>query len=141
MSMYANVSLVKWIYPGQSVSYGRHFVAEKPTKVATMSIGYADGLPRLLSNQGFEVLVHGQRCKVIGNLCMDQCMIDVTDIGDVHVGDEVIVLGKDKDLKFDADDMAKAMGTINYEVLCMIKQRIPRVYIEDGKVKSIRNYI
>ena len=61
--------------------------------------------------------------------------------GYVHVGDEVIVLGKDKDLKFDADDMAKAMGTINYEVLCMIKQRIPRVYIEDGKVKSIRNYI
>ena len=91
MSMYANVSLVKWIYPGQSVSYGRHFVAEKPTKVATMSIGYADGLPRLLSNQGFEVLVHGQRCKLIGNLCMDQCMIDVTDVDDVKEGDVVCV--------------------------------------------------
>ena len=75
--MYANVSLVKWIYPGQSVSYGRHFVAEKPTKVATMSIGYADGLPRLLSNQGFEVFLHGQRCKLIGNLCMDQCMLQM----------------------------------------------------------------
>ena len=129
MSMYANVSLVKWIYPGQSVSYGRHFVAEKPTKVATMSIGYADGLPRLLSNQGFEVLVHGQRCKLIGNLCMDQCMIDVTDIPDVKLGDTVIVMGKEGKLSVTADDIGDQALTIPYEITCGFGQRLEKIVV------------
>ena len=134
------VAHVKILDKNEYVSYGRKIKTERKSIIATLPIGYADGYSRALTGKA-KVIINGKFAPVVGTICMDQCMIDVTDIGDVHVGDEVIVLGKDKDLKFDADDMAKAMGTINYEVLCMIKQRIPRVYIEDGKVKSIRNYI
>ena len=134
------VAHVKILDKNEYVSYGRKFKTERKSIIATLPIGYADGYSRALTGKA-KVIINGKFAPVVGTICMDQCMIDVTDIGDVQVGDEVIVLGKDKDLKFDADDMAKAMGTINYEVLCMIKQRIPRVYIEDGKVKSIRNYI
>ncbi|WP_308585565.1 alanine racemase [uncultured Holdemanella sp.] len=129
MSMYANISLVKWIYPGQSVSYGRHFVAEKPTKVATMSIGYADGLPRLLSNQGFEVLVHGKRCKLIGNLCMDQCMIDVTDVEDVKEGDVVCIVGHQGNEVVTVDQISRTAKTINNETLTSISSRVPRLKV------------
>lgn len=129
MSMYANVSLVKWIYPGQSVSYGRHFIAEKPTKVATMSIGYADGLPRLLSNQGFEVLVHGQRCKLIGNLCMDQCMIDVTEVENVKEGDEVCIVGHQGNEVVTVDQISRMAKTINNETLTSISSRVPRLKV------------
>ena len=129
MSMYANVSLVKWIYPGQSVSYGRHFIAEKPTKVATMSIGYADGLPRLLSNQGFEVLVHGQRCKLIGNLCMDQCMIDVTEVEDVKEGDVVCIVGHQGNEVVTVDQISRMAKTINNETLTSISSRVPRLKV------------
>lgn len=134
------VAHVKILDKNEYVSYGRKFKTERKSIIATLPIGYADGYSRALTGKA-KVIINGKFAPVVGTICMDQCMIDVTDIGNVHVGDEVIVLGNDKDLKFDADDMAKAMGTINYEVLCMIKQRIPRVYIEDGKVKSIRNYI
>lgn len=140
ISIKTQVAHVKILDKNEYVSYGRKFKAERKSIIATLPIGYADGYSRALTGKA-KVIINGKFAPVVGTICMDQCMIDVTDIGDVHVGDEVIVLGKDKDLKFDADDMAKAMGTINYEVLCMIKQRIPRVYIEDGKVKSIRNYI
>ena len=119
MSMYANVSLVKWIYPGQSVSYGRHFVAEKPTKVATMSIGYADGLPRLLSNQGFEVLVHGQRCK----------LIDVTDVDDVKEGDVVCIVGHQGNEVVTVDQISRTAKTINNETLTSISSRVPRLKV------------
>lgn len=140
ISIKTQVAHVKILDKNEYVSYGRKFKTERKSIIATLPIGYADGYSRALTGKA-KVIINGKFAPVVGTICMDQCMIDVTDIGDVHVGDEVIVLGKDKDLKFDADDMAKAMGTINYEVLCMIKQRIPRVYIEDGKVKSIRNYI
>ena len=140
ISIKTQVAHVKILDKNEYGSYGRKFKTERKSIIATLPIGYADGYSRALTGKA-KVIINGKFAPVVGTICMDQCMIDVTDIGDVHVGDEVIVLGKDKDLKFDADDMAKAMGTINYEVLCMIKQRIPRVYIEDGKVKSIRNYI
>ena len=140
ISIKTQVAHVKILDKNEYVSYGRKFKTERKSIIATLPIGYADGYSRALTGKA-KVIINGKFAPVVGTICMDQCMIDVTDIGDVHVGDEVIVLGNDKDLKFDADDMAKAMGTINYEVLCMIKQRIPRVYIEDGKVKSIRNYI
>ena len=122
------VAHVKILDKNEYVSYGRKFKTERKSIIATLPIGYADGYSRALTGKA-KVIINGKFAPVVGTICMDQCMIDVTDIGDVHVGDEVIVLGKDKDLKFDADDMAKAMGTINYEVLCMIKQRIPIVYL------------
>lgn len=134
------VAHVKVLDKGQYISYGRKFKTERKSIIATLPIGYADGYSRALTGKA-KVIIKGKFAPVVGTICMDQCMIDVTDIGEVNVGDEVIVLGQDEGLKFDADDIAKAMGTINYEVLCMIKQRIPRVYIEDKKIKSIRNYI
>ena len=105
------------------------FVAEKPTKVATMSIGYADGLPRLLSNQGFEVLVHGQRCKLIGNLCMDQCMIDVTDVDDVKEGDVVCIVGHQGNEVVTVDQISRTAKTINNETLTSISSRVPRLKV------------
>ena len=134
------VAHVKTLEENMYISYGRKFKTERKSIIATLPIGYADGYSRLLSGKA-KVIIKGKFAPVVGNICMDQCMIDVTDIDEVKVGDEVIILGQQNDLKFDADDMAEAMGTINYEILCMIKQRIPRVYIESGKVKSIRNYV
>lgn len=127
LSIYANVSLVKWIDEGQTVSYGRHFMANKPTKVATISIGYADGIPRSLSNQGFEVLIHGKRCPVIGNICMDQCMVDVTDVADVQEGDICCFVGKQGDEVVTIDTISRLSKTINNETLSAISSRVPRM--------------
>ena len=140
LTLKTKVSHVKELDEGMYISYGRTFKTERKSIIATLPIGYADGYSRLLSGKA-KVIINGKFAKVVGRICMDQCMIDVTDIGEVKVGDEVILLGSDGKLKFDADDFAEAMGTINYEVLCMIKQRIPRVYIKDSKVVSVRNYL
>ncbi len=129
LSLYANISLVKWIQPNETVSYGRHFTAIKPTKVATMSIGYADGLPRILSNTGHEVLVHGKRCKIIGNLCMDQCMIDVSDVEGVKEGDIVCVVGKQGNEIVTIDEISRKAHSINNETLCAISKRVPRLKV------------
>lgn len=127
LSVYANISVVKWIQPGQTVGYGRHFVAEKPTKIATMAIGYADGLPRLVSNQGLEVLVHGKRCPIVGNVCMDQCMIDVTDVENVQEGDVVCLVGQQGEERVTIDEISRKAHTINNETLSAIAARIPRL--------------
>ena len=127
LSLYANVSLVKWIHAGQTVSYGRHFKAEKDTKVATMSIGYADGLPRLASNQDLKVIVNGQLCPIIGNICMDQCMIDVTNVDCVHEGDIVCVIGTQGKQKVTVDEISRKAKTINNETLSLITSRVPRL--------------
>ncbi|OUN62437.1 alanine racemase [Faecalitalea cylindroides] len=127
MSIYANVSLVKWIQEGQSVSYGRNFIATKPTKVATVSIGYADGIPRLLSNQGFEVLIHGKHCKVIGNICMDQCMVDVTDVENVKEGDICCFVGQMGQERVTIDTISRLAKTINNETMSAIAARVPRL--------------
>ncbi|PRR79783.1 alanine racemase [Clostridium vincentii] len=140
MTVKTMVCHVKILDRDMYVSYGRTFKTNRESIIATLPIGYGDGYSRLLSGKA-QVIINGKLAPVVGRICMDQCMIDVTDVGEVKVGDEVIILGQADNLKFNADDMAKAMGTINYEVLCMIKQRIPRVYIENGKVVNVRNYI
>ena len=121
------------------ISYGRTFKTERESMIATLPIGYADGYSRLLSGKA-KVIINGKLAKIVGRICMDQCMIDVTDIGEVKIGDEVILIGQDGDLNIDADYIAKLMGTINYEVICMIKHRVPRVYIKDGEIIKVRNY-
>lgn len=131
LSWYANISLVKWIHKGQTVSYGRHFTAAKDTKVATISVGYADGLHRLVSNQGLEVLVHGQRCPIIGNICMDQCMIDVTNVEEVQEGDVVVIVGQQGDQKVTIDEISRKSHTINNETLSAIAARVPRLRKRD----------
>lgn len=119
----ANVSVVKTIQAGMSVSYGRHFIAQKPTKIATLSVGYADGLPRALSNLGIQVLVHGRACPIVGNICMDQCMVDVSAVKSVHQGDEVTIVGPGMPV----DRLSQALHTINNETLCRLAARLPRL--------------
>lgn len=128
MSFLANISLVKKIKKGHHVSYGRNFTAESDRIVATVSCGYADGLPRLASNQHMYMLVHGQRAEIIGNICMDQCMIDVTHIKGVMEGDVVTIVGKDGNERITIDQWSRCVHSINNELLCMISARVPRLY-------------
>ncbi len=128
LSWKARVAHVKTIETGESVGYGRTFKAAFPTKVATIPVGYADGLRRALSNRG-EVLIHGMRSTIIGRVCMDQAMLEVTKIPDVKIGDIVTILGTDGNDRIDASEMANLVGTINYEILCGISKRVPRKYL------------
>ena len=125
MNWYAKVIHVKTVPEGTSVSYGRHFVAQKQTEVTTVGIGYADGLSRRLSN-GFELIIGGKRCPIIGNICMDMCMVDTTKL-DVRpkIGDKVTVFGSERS----ADELAEALGTINYEITCDVGKRVRRLYV------------
>lgn len=129
MSVKANIVHLKEIPVGASVGYGRRFKAERPSKIATLALGYADGYPRPYSPFG-KVIVNGQIAPIAGNICMDQCMVDVTDVPDVKLGDEVIVMGTDGVNTILADDIAKATGTINYEITCAFGQRLPKVYVK-----------
>ena len=129
MSVKANIVHLKDVPAGFSVGYGRKYISEKPSKIATIALGYADGYPRPYSAQA-KVIVNGVIAPIAGNICMDQCMIDVTDVPDVKVGDEVIVMGTDGKNTILADDIAKATGTINYEITCAFGQRLPKVYVK-----------
>lgn len=140
LTLKAKVAHVKELHKDMYISYGKTFKTNKKTIVATLPIGYGDGYPRALSENA-KVIVNGKFASILGRICMDQCMIDVTDIENVKTGDEVIILGEEGDLKFNADDMAEALGTINYEILCRIKSRIPRVYIKNKEVFKVRNNI
>jgi len=140
MSLKVRITHVKEIEAGQSVSYGRRFIAERKSKIASLPIGYADGYTRMLSGKA-EALVKGKRVPVVGRICMDQCMIDVTGIENVSVGDEVVLFGKQEDGFIHIDELADKLGTINYEIVCMIGKRVPRVYIKDGKIVDVYNYI
>ncbi len=122
-SFKTSIANIKRIYPGDSISYGRKYIAEEERLIATLSVGYADGYSRLLSNLG-EVLIRGQRAKIVGRVCMDQCMIDVTHIPQVKVDDEVLLYGPELPI----EELAEKMGTINYEVSCMISPRVPKLY-------------
>ncbi|MGN0941475.1 MAG: alanine racemase [Selenomonadaceae bacterium] len=126
MSVKARISYVKTIHRDESVSYGAEFTAPYDMRVATIPIGYADGYTRLFNGKA-EVSVKGQRKKVLGRICMDQCMVDVSDIDDVKVGDVVTVMGEGGP---SADELASWMGTINYEIVCMFANRLPRIYVE-----------
>jgi alanine racemase len=117
------ISQIKNINSGESVGYSRKFVAPKKMRIATIPVGYADGLRRALSNGAGQVIIRGKRCPIVGNVCMDMMMIDVTDIG-CNEGDEVIVFGKDITI----DEIAKKCATIPYEILTGISQRVKRVY-------------
>ena len=129
MSVKANIVHLKEVGPGFSVGYGRRYISQKPAKIATIALGYADGYPRPYSSQA-KVIVNGVVCPIAGNICMDQCMIDVTAVPDVKVGDEVIVMGSDGVNSVTADDIAHATGTINYEITCAFGQRLPKVFVK-----------
>lgn len=128
---------IKEVEENEYIGYGQTFKTSRKTVVATLPVGYADGYSRGLSNKG-KVIINGQLAPIIGNVCMDQFMVDITDIENVHLGNEVILLGSDGNVKFDADDIAKLTNTISYEVLCLIGRRAPRIYIKDYKTIGIR---
>ncbi|MFT6738672.1 MAG: alanine racemase [Paraglaciecola sp.] len=123
----ARVSQIKNISAGDTVSYGRSGKAEKDMTIATLSIGYADGLPRAAGNGKYKVLINGQNASIFGTVCMDMCMVDVTDIADVEQGDEVIVFGENPKV----EDLAAAVGTIPYEIFTGVSSRVKRVYFQE----------
>lgn len=135
------VSHVKTLKAGATVSYGRAFTAEHDMETATVPVGYADGYPRCLSSGGAQVLIHGQRCPILGRVCMDQLMVDITALVDVKIGDVVTLIGKDGSEEITADELAEREGTINYEVVCGLSKRVPRVYLKNGKIDSIYNQL
>ena len=141
MTLKANVILVKEVEKNTSISYGRIFTTEVNSRIATIPIGYADGYSRRLSNKG-KVLIHGRYSHVVGRICMDQCMVDVTNLNhNVEVGDEVVLIGAQEDNLITAEEVAESIGMINYELVCIVGKRIPRAFIQDGKISKILNYL
>ncbi len=128
MSLKSRVYAINELLPGDTVSYGRSFLVEKPMRVAVVPIGYADGLSRCLSGK-LEVLIGGQRCKQIGRICMDMCMVDISHIDDCRVEDVVTIIGTDGEESITADELAAKQGSINYEVTCDVAPRVPRIYL------------
>lgn len=140
MTWKASILHIKTMEPGQYVGYGRKFKTERKSIIGTLGVGYADGYTRMLSGKA-KVIINGKFAPIVGNICMDQCMVDLTDVGEVKLGDDVILMGSQGNLKFDADDIADCLGTIKNEVVCMVGKRVPRVYIKGGKVVKVRNFI
>jgi len=128
MSIVSHVSHVKTVGPGFTVSYGSTYTTNKDeTVIATVPIGYGDGYPRQLTNKGY-VLIHGLRAPIIGRVCMDQFMVDATDIPDVKQGDEIVLVGKQGDDEIRVEDLSTLCGRFNYEFVCDINKRVPRVF-------------
>jgi alanine racemase len=131
MNFRTQIAHLKWLPPGRGVSYGQHFTATRPTLVAAVPVGYADGYNRLLSN-GFAAVVNKCKVPVIGNICMDWTMLDVTGVPGVALYDDVTLLGCEGDTCVYAEDWAERIGTISYEVFCQVSKRVPRVYLPAG---------
>ena len=141
MALKAHVILVKKVGKGATVSYGRKWKADRPSRIATLPIGYADGYARAFTNRA-RVLIHGQYAPVIGSVCMDQCMVDVTEVeGVVKPGDEVVLMGSQGDHCITAEELASLAGTIPYETVCLVGKRIPRVYKRSDEVVMVHNYL
>lgn len=133
MSWYSRVTHVKTLEPGREVSYGGTFVTDRPTVVATVPIGYADGYQRSLSNR-FYVLIRGQKAPIVGRICMDQLMVNVTDIPDVQVDDRVTLIGTDGENTITMEEISERAGSFHYEFPCCIGSRVPRLYLHSGKI-------
>jgi alanine racemase len=140
MMLKTKVTHIKTIMHESPISYGGNYKAKAGQKIATIAIGYADGFSRILSGKA-KVLVNGHFADVVGNICMDQSMIDVTHIDNINIGDEVIIFGSDGNNTITVDSVAHLLGTINYEVVCSVSRRVPRAYIHDNKIIAEINYL
>lgn len=136
LSLRAVISHIKDIEPGSDISYGRTYTAESKLRVATIPIGYADGYSRQLSGKG-SILVHGVRCPILGRICMDQCMVDISAVPEAKVGDIVTVIGRDGEDEIRVEELAELLGTIPYEVVCGLSKRVTRVYMKNGEEDSV----
>ena len=141
MSLKSVISMIKVIEPGDTVSYGCTFVAKQKTKIATAPVGYADGFWRSNSENGTQMLIRGQRVNIVGRVCMDQLMLDVTDVKGVREGDYITLIGTDKGETITAEDLAQNNGTIGYEMVCAIGERVPRFYIKDHDIVFVKDNI
>ena len=133
LSLKSRVARLSALSPGDTVSYGRTWTADRASRIALIPCGYADGLPRLLSNRG-AVLIRGWRAPIVGRVCMDQLMVDVTHIPDVEQHDEAVLIGRQGELEISIEEVAEQAQTISYEVLCALSARVPRHYLHDGRV-------
>ncbi len=140
LSWNSRVTHVKLLEPGREVSYGGTYVTQRPTLVATVPVGYADGYRRSLSGK-FHVLIRGKRAPILGRVCMDQMMVDVTDIPDVQLNDKVVLVGRDGDEVITVEEIAAAADSFNYELICGISRRVPRFYRSGGKVTHQVHYL
>lgn len=141
MSLKSVISMIKEIEEGDTVSYGCTFKAEKRTKIATAPVGYADGFWRSNAQNGTQMLIRGQRVNIVGRVCMDQLMLDVTDVKGVREGDYITLIGADKNELITADELAKNNSTIGYEMICSIGERVPRFYIKDHNIVFVKDNI
>ncbi len=137
MEIKTHVSYVKEVDVGVGVSYGSTYVTTKKTRIATIPVGYGDGYPRLLSSKG-RVIIHGKYAPIIGRVCMDQFMVDVSDIDNVNQGDTVTLLGKDGERTITVEELAAMAFSFNYEFICNVGKRIPRIYFQKGKIIEVK---
>ena len=139
LSFKSTIVYVKTIPAGTAVGYGRTYIADKERTIATIPLGYGDGYPRGMSNKGY-VLIHGKRAPIIGRVCMDQFMVDVTDIPGTAVNDEVTLIGTDGAETITMEEIGEVSGRFNYELACNLGKRVPRVYKKNGKVIKTKNH-
>jgi len=139
MELKSFITYIKTIEPGDQVSYGGTFVADRTMRVATIPVGYGDGYLRSLSGKG-SVLVRGQRARILGRVCMDQFMVDVTDIPDASEDDKVTLIGRDGEECISVEELAEISGGFHYEIICGIGKRVPRVYLRDNRIIGKKDY-
>ena len=139
MELISHVAHVKWVEEGTPVSYGSTYVTKRRTKIVTIPVGYGDGYPRSLSNKGY-VLIHGQKAPILGRVCMDQFMVDATEIEDVNFGDRVTLVGSDGDAHLPVEVLSDLSGRFNYEFVCDLGKRIPREFVRHGEVVEQMDY-
>lgn len=140
MELKSRISHVKDVKAGETIGYGGTYTLLEDKRIATVGVGYADGYPRALSNQG-RMLVHGQYAPIMGRVCMDQTMIDVSNIPGVEIGDEVVLVGKQGENEIPVEEPAGMSASFNYEFVCDVNRRVPRVFYQEGKIVGVKNYL
>ena len=136
----SRISHIKTLPAGREISYGGTYVTTKPTVVATVPVGYADGYRRSLSGR-FHVLIRGKKAPILGRICMDMMLVDVTDIPDITIDDTVVLVGRSGDEVITMEDIAEAAGSFNYEFVCGISRRVPRIYTQEGRTVHSVHYL
>lgn len=140
MELITHISHIKELEANRGISYGFTYVTDHKMRVATIPVGYADGYPRALSNKG-EVLIHGKRCKILGRVCMDQMMVDISDVPEAEIEDKVVLVGRDGNEFIPAEELADAAYSFNYEFVCGIARRVPRVYFKNGEYVNTKLHL